>query len=102
MRCKGRLENADLSEGARHPIILPKNDRITHIIIDKTHKQILHSGVSQTLSKIRHTYWIPQGRATVRTVVNKCQVCRRQEGGPYKVPPMPPLPKTRVTDAYLF
>ena len=91
MRCKGRLDNSDLNESAKHPILLPKDDRVTHLIIVNTHRHILHSGVSQTY-----------GRATVRSVINKCQICRRQEGGPHKVPPMPPLPKTRVTEAYPF
>ena len=90
MRCKGRLNNSDLSESTKHPILIQKDDRVVHLIIENTNRHILHSGVSQTLSQVRHKYWIPHGRATVRSVINKCQICRRQDGGPYKVPPMPP------------
>ena len=51
---------------------------------------------------MRHKYWIPQGRASVRSVFRHCYTCRRHEGGPYKMPVMPPLPITRVTEACAF
>ncbi|MCG8044651.1 MAG: A17 family peptidase, partial [Candidatus Thiodiazotropha endolucinida] len=53
LRCKGRLENSCLAESARYPILLPKKDRYTKLVIEKNHKEILHSGVSQTLARIR-------------------------------------------------
>ena len=53
LRCRGRLGIASLTEGARFPILLPKNDRLTYLIIDQSHKQILHIGTSQTLSQVR-------------------------------------------------
>lgn len=102
LRCKGRIENTDLTESARRPLLLPKYDRFTQLLVEKCHKQMLHSGVSQTLSNIRYNYWIPQGRAVVRSVLRSCLVCRRHEGGPYKMPPMPPLPKSRVRSAIPF
>lgn len=102
LRCKGRLEHADLSEAARHPILLPKNDRLTTLIIETIHKQKFHCGTSQTLGHVRHRFWIPQGRAVVRLVLKHCRTCLRQEGGPYKMPAMPPLPKSRVSEAQAF
>ena len=102
LRCKGRIEHANVSESARRPLLLLKNDRFTHLLIEKIHKETLHSGVSQTLSYVRHKYWIPHGRAVVRSVLRNCLLCRRLEGGPYKMPVMPPLPKTRVTEATPF
>ena len=102
LRCRGRLGNASLTEGAKFPILLPKTDRLTYLIIDQSHKQILHSGTSQTLSQVRVKYWILQGRATVKTVLRNCITCRKHEGGPYQTPVMPSLPKTRVTEACPF
>ena len=102
LRCKGRIDQADLSEGARRPILLPKNETITQLLIEKVHKQNLHSGVSQCLSQMRYKYWVPHGRATVRSVLRKCTTCRRHEGGPYKMPSMAPLPKQRITEAVPF
>jgi hypothetical protein len=77
--------------------LLPKNERYTHLLIEKVHKRLLHCGVSQTLSEIRQHYWIPQGRAVVRKVLASCKVCRRFEGGAYKLPPMASLPSSRVS-----
>ena len=102
LRCKGRLDNSDLTEGARRPVLLPNMEHFTHLIIERTHKQSLHTGVSQTLSQIRNKFWIPKGRSVVRQVIQKCSVCRRHEGGPYKMPPMAPLPPLRVTEATPF
>ena len=50
LRCKGRIENAALSETTRNPILLPKNDPFTQLIIECIHKQNFHTGISQTLS----------------------------------------------------
>ena len=102
LRCKGRLENADLSEAARHPILLPKNDRLTRLTIETVHKQKFHCGTSQTLGYVRHKYWVPQGRAIVKSVLQQCRTCRRHEGGAYKMPMMPPLPGSRVREAQAF
>ncbi|XP_053390523.1 uncharacterized protein LOC128553406 [Mercenaria mercenaria] len=99
MRCKGRLENAKLSEGVRQPILLPQNDHLTELIIERTHKELLHNGISQTLAKTRQKFWIIHGRATVKSVLNKCVLCRRHEGGSYKMPPMSSLPSSRVTES---
>ena len=102
LHCKGRLDQAGICESARRPILLPKNERFTQLLIEKIHKQSLHSGVSQTLSQIRYKYWLPHGRATVGAVIRNCTICRRHEGGPYKMPVMAPLPKSRVTSAVPF
>ena len=102
LRCRGRLENADLTEGARLPVLLPKHDKYTSLLIEKVHKNSLHVGVSQTLSLVRQKYWITQGRSAVKAVLQKCSICRHYEGGPYKMPPMPPLPTKRVTQSSPF
>ncbi|XP_053376547.1 uncharacterized protein LOC123535785 [Mercenaria mercenaria] len=97
LRCSGRLQNANLDADTVTPILLPKYNRFTSLVIDRAHKQLLHSGTSQTLSYIRYKYWIPKGRSAVKSVISKCSICRKVEGGPYRMPVMPPLPKSRVT-----
>ena len=49
LRCRGRLENVQLTEAARSPILLAQREAFTHLVIAKTHKELLHSGVSQVL-----------------------------------------------------
>ena len=98
LRCGGRLKHANFSEATRFSILLPPQEKLTSLIIDSVHKRLLHSGVSQTLSEIRHQFWI----ATVSKILKECRVCRRVEGGSYKLPPMAPLPKSRVSEAFPF
>ena len=102
IRCVGRLEHSDISEEAKRPILLPKKDPFTGLITEHYHKRLLHVGVSQTLAQIRQKYWIPQGRSEVRKVLKRCGYCRRYEGGPYKMPLIPPLPRKRVSESAPF
>ena len=102
LRCKGRIDQASISESARRPVLLPKNERLTHLMIEKFHKQNSPSGVSQCLSQIKRKYWIPHRRATVKSVIQSCLVCRRHEGGSYKLPTMSPLPGQRIREARPF
>lgn len=102
LRCHGRLENAEICEGARQPVLLSKYSRYTELMIEMHHKKAFHTGVAQTLSLIRQKYWIPQGRSTVRKVLRACKICQKHEGGSYKMPLMPPLPTERVSTAAPF
>ena len=102
LRCKGRLENIEVSECAKYPILLPRGEDFTRLLVEKTHKELFHSGVSHTLCRIRNTFWIPQGRATVRQILRHCRTCKRFEGGPFKMPNMPPFPKSRVSRSLPF
>lgn len=43
LRCKGRLQNADLSEDLRFPIHLSKGDKFTQLLVEKCHKELLES-----------------------------------------------------------
>ena len=102
IRCVGRLGAAHMTEGARQPILLPKRNHVTDLLIESLHRKSFHVGVSQTLSLIRQKYWIPQGRSEVKRILRKCTVCKKYEGGPYKMPLMPPLPKKRVNESAPF
>ena len=56
LRCHGRFENAEISEGARQPILLPKCSRYTELTIDMYNRKALHTGIAQTLSLVRQKY----------------------------------------------
>lgn len=96
LRCKGRLMNADWSFEKRYPILIPKESEFTNNIIMKTHNENYHVGVNHTLSIIRQSYWIPQGKGQVQKLLRKCPNCMKHGGGPFKLPPTPALPLERV------
>lgn len=102
IRSYGRIERSDLPYEAKHPILVPKRCHFTKLMILKSHQQVLHGGVADTLSKIREQYWIPQGRQIVKNVLKTCYICKRLEGQRFALPPTPPLPVERVQNAYPF
>ena len=71
-------------------------------VAEGMHSRVLHSGVSQTLARVRQEYWIPCGRAVIKKLIRNCGVCRRTEGEPYLMPSMPHLPKERVARSHPF
>ena len=101
-RCGGRLGNSDIPEQTKHPILLSKDHHLALLIVQESHKKVMHGGVKATLTEVRSRYWIVQGRNFVRRVLRKCTVCRRFQGGPYTSPPAPPLPSFRVNEARPF
>lgn len=83
-------------------ILLPKTEYFTRLTIEAAHKTVLHSGVSHTLAQVRQRYWVPHGRSTVKKIIKGCTTCRKWEGGPYRMPEVPPLPAERVTRSSPF
>lgn len=97
VRLNGRLENSSLREDTIAPILLPREEHFTNLLIKKSHADICHGGVAHTLAELRQRYWVPHGRTAVKTTLRKCLTCIRYQGGPYKAKQMSPLPKSRVT-----
>ena len=48
-RCGGRLNNTDLAECAKHPILHDASHHITKLIVHSCHKKAQHGGVRETL-----------------------------------------------------
>ena len=90
LRCHGRLNNADILEESKVPIYLPRKNYYTEILVQEFHQKLFHAGSSHTLSKIRNLYWIPQGRTIVINVICHCGICRKNHGGPFKMPKISP------------
>jgi hypothetical protein len=100
--CKGRLKNSDLEFDTIHPIIIPKNHRLTELLIQKCHNEVHHCGVRATLSRLRTKYWVVKGRQAVKRVLGKCVTCKKLEGKPYSVAWTADLPEFRVREAAPF
>ena len=98
----GRLENAELSDSAKSPVLLPSHGVFTKLAIEEVHHQLMHSGVEHVLLRIRQRYWIPKGRQVVRSTLRKCLKCKRVQGGHYQLPPFHAYPRERVRQAKPF
>ena len=98
MRSRGRVNASSLPPNSKNPIFLPSMHQFVELLIRRTHNQIMHGGVRDTLTTLRERFWILRGRETIKKIVRHCVVCRKCEGGPFKSQPTPDLPVIRVSD----
>ena len=52
MRCKGRLEKANIPLRSKFPVLIPKHGVITTFLIEECHKRLMHGGASHTLMEL--------------------------------------------------
>jgi transposase InsO family protein len=96
LRVGGRLENSQLKDEAKHPVILPYGHFVSKLIIQLHHHITGHAGVERVLAEIRRKYWIVRGRKLVKNIVYHCIPCKRGRGK-MEIQQMADLPKGRVT-----
>ena len=102
LMCTGRLGNSDLPLEAKFLIVLPKDHRLTELIIFECHKNARHMKTAATLTEFRSRFWVSKGRQYVKKVLKQCLICRKFNGKPYHDPPSAPLPHFRVSEAPPF
>ena len=59
------------------PIFLPRESKLTELIILQTHSGLKHSGVYSVLTELRRQYWISKCFSTVKKILKCCIHCRR-------------------------
>ena len=101
LRVGGRIQAANISQEMKHPIILPKKDHITTLIIRQVHHSLSHAGRHHVLAVLREKYWVINGNTAVRGVLSKCIICKRIHGPPMEQK-MADLPPDRVNPAPPF
>ena len=97
LRSDGRLRYADyLPFDARYPIILPRKNRVTRLIVKSYHERGSHAvGTNHTLSLLSARFWVMQGREEIRDWERECCECRKRKAKAAKQI-MAPLPKIRL------
>ncbi|XP_049548037.1 uncharacterized protein LOC125959266 [Anopheles darlingi] len=92
---QGRLQNAELADGARLPILVPKSHPFSRVMIRDIHERIFHAGVSLVIAEFRTRYWMRDLRRTVLGVLARCVPCAKARPRPF-AQQMGPLPEPRV------
>ena len=64
-------------------LILPKEHRLTELIVQKCQEEVHHSGIRATLCRSRTKYWVVMGRQMLKRILSKCVTCKRLEGKSY-------------------
>ena len=101
IRVGGRLVNSFLEYDGKHPVLLPKRNRVVELLIDHFHRSNFHTGPHLVLSLLRQKYWILSARSVVRFQIQKCNTCFRLKPKP-QIPIMGNLPECRVREAKAF
>ena len=101
-RCQGRMQNANIPEYTRMPILLPREHYLTRLIILASHERVFHCRTEQTLAELRNKYWVCRGRSKVKQVVKDCEGCKRQVAKQYKSASPASLPEFRVKPSRPF
>jgi hypothetical protein len=58
LRIRGRLKNADLPDGMKHPIILHGNSIFVKLLVRKHHKKAFHQELDTVINELKRTYYI--------------------------------------------
>lgn len=56
-----RLHNAPLPYTAWFPTIVPRKHHFTILMIRKSHNNVMHNGVKETLTDLRSRFWVVKG-----------------------------------------
>lgn len=84
LRVGGRLNkmnDAELNGLQRNPIVLPKNNHITHLLISYFHLKVCHQGRHFTEGAVRAArYWVVCVKRMVSSFISKCVFCRKLRG----------------------
>ena len=102
LRCRGRLQNSDLEYNAKYPILIPKNHRLTELIVQRCHREVHHGALRATLSRLRTKFWVVKGRQMVKKILSRCVVCKKLQGRPCSVTKVADLPEFRIREAAPF
>ncbi len=102
LRVGGRLKRSDFPLDRKHPILLPKNHRISDIILLHYHQLTGHQGRHVTHGALRDAgYHILGGRQKIRSLLSQCVLCRRHRAA-CEQPYMSDLPRDRMETSAPF
>jgi len=77
IRVGGRLNAATQGFDANHQMILPGNDPLVRLLVEKIHREHYHCGPQALLAQLRQRFWPLKGKSLARSVVQRCIKCTR-------------------------
>ena len=102
LRVGGRLNQADLANEERHPIILPKSSHVSSLLIRHYHERVQHQGRVLTHGALRRSgHWILGGKRLINSIIEKCVKCKKLRGQ-CQIQKMADLPVDRISPAPPF
>ena len=81
LRVGGRLENPTLKHQEKHPVLLPKGNHVSEVIIRHFHEKVYHQGRLITSGAVRKAgYWVIGAHRTTSRLIESCVICKRLRG----------------------
>lgn len=81
MRIGGRLTHAPLEHAEKKPLVLPKRNHISALLVSYHHKQVKHQGRHFTEGAVRSSgLWIIGCKRLVSSIIHGCVTCRKLRG----------------------
>ncbi|XP_042150458.1 uncharacterized protein LOC121838334 [Ixodes scapularis] len=81
LRVGGRLNNAQLSQEERRPLIIPGKHHVALLLVRYYHEQIKHQGRHITEGAIRSAgFWIIGAKRCIASYIHGCVMCCRLRG----------------------
>ena len=101
LRSDTRLRHAnDLPYDVKCPIILPKRNHVTGLIVKSYHELEGHQmGLNYTINHVREKYLVVHVREQVKRVMSECFECARRFPSEPAHQQMAPLPKIRLQES---
>ena len=91
----GRI-SASIDDKAKHPIMLPKKEYLSELVVRQLHERVEHQGWGNTMNEVRSSgYWIIGGKSVVAKLIKKCAICQKLRAT-VKDQKMADLPKERL------
>ena len=77
LRAKGRLQNIDIDEELKHPIILPSEHALVYLFLQFYHRNLLHQGHRVVISNMMNDGFLIIGaKECLKSIANRCFFCR--------------------------
>ncbi|XP_062716205.1 uncharacterized protein LOC134291874 [Aedes albopictus] len=84
-----------LTFDAKFPVILPRNHRVTELLLDFYHRKYGHANDETIVNEVRQKFHVPRLRVEIRLTRKRCMWCRIHKAMPV-APKMGPLPAVRL------
>ncbi|XP_053692554.1 uncharacterized protein LOC128741004 [Sabethes cyaneus] len=80
----------------KYPIVLPREHRLTDLVIDAYHRKFLHGNRETVVNELKQRFHVSRLCTVVERTAKNCQYCKIEKAKPF-VPRMAPLLTSRLT-----
>ena len=102
IRVGGRIQQSSEPFEIKHPIVLPKDHFLTHLLVRHLHERTQHQGKGMTINEVRNNgFWVLGLSSLVSSLIHACVMCRRHRRSP-SGQKMSDLPEERVEPSSPF